>query len=32
MLIKDFMFNIDESSNKGDTLKEDPLMSNEDED
>jgi hypothetical protein len=32
MLFKHSMFNVDESSDKGDTLQEDPLMSNEDED
>jgi hypothetical protein len=32
MLFNDFMFNVNESSYKGDTLEEDPLMSNEDED
>ncbi len=32
MLFKDSMFNVDESSDKGDTLEEGPLMSNEDED
>jgi len=29
MLFKDSMFNVDENSDKGDTLEEDPLMSNE---
>lgn len=32
MLFDDSMFNVNESSYKGDTLEEDPLMSNEDED
>lgn len=32
MFFKDPLFNVDESSDKGDTLKEEPLMSNEDED
>ncbi len=32
MLFKDYMFNVNESSDKGDTLEEEPLMSNEDED
>ncbi len=32
MLFNDFMFNVNESSYKGDTLEEDPLMSNDDED
>ncbi len=32
MLFKDSMFNVDENSDKGDTLEEDPLMSNEEKD
>ncbi len=32
MLFEDSMFNVDRSLNKGNTLKEDPLVSNENED
>ncbi len=31
-LFEDSMFDVDKSLNKGNTLKEDPLVSNEDED